>query len=275
MSDFCQSARPGGPAPWRRLSWQGLFFLLGLSFLLGQAATASAASLQVSPISLEFAPKEQAQSLWLSNTGTVPLRAQVRVQQWTQTAEGDQLSPTRELLASPPVVEIPPGDRQMIRIIRPQGGVPAREESYRLIVDELPSAAVAGPGGTAPAGLQFLLRYSVPVFVSPVDPLPVTGKPSDISALSASLQSGPTAPVLTVENKGTQRVKISQLVHVDQQGRRTSLVPGLLGYVLAGQRMQWPLTLPAAQALPAGGTFKAKINADLEEQVLPLATSRL
>lgn len=249
--------------------------MLGLTLLLGQAAPAYAASLQVSPISLEFAPKEQAQSMWLSNTGTVPLRAQVRVQQWTQTAEGDQLSPTRELVASPPVVEIPPGEKQMIRIIRLQGGVPVREESYRLIVDELPSTGVAGPGGTAPAGLQFLLRYSVPVFVSAVESVPVTGKPSDISALSASLQSGSPAPVLTVVNNGTQRVKISQLVHVDKQGRRTTLVPGLLGYVLAGQRMRWPLTLPAAQALPADGTFKAKFNADLEEQVLPLATSRL
>ncbi|MFI5444135.1 molecular chaperone [Polaromonas sp. UC242_47] len=246
---------------------------MGLSLLLGQAA--SAASLQVAPISLEFSPKEQAQSIWLSNTGTAPVRAQERVQQWTQTAEGDQLAPTRELVASPPVVEIAPGDRQMIRIIRLQGGVPAREESYRLIVDELPSAGVAGPSGAAPAGLQFLLRYSVPVFVSPVEPLPVTGKPSDISALSASLQSGPPAPVLTIVNHGTQRVKISQLVHVDKQGRRTTLVPGLLGYVLAGQRMQWPLTLPAAQALPVDGTFKAKFNADLEEQVLPLVNSRL
>ncbi|MDW5442469.1 molecular chaperone [Polaromonas sp. SM01] len=269
MSDLCQSARPGGPAPWRWVTWHGLVLLLGLTVLLGQAATASAASLQVSPILLEFAPKEQAQSMWLSNTGTQPLRAQVRVQQWTQTSEGDQLSPTRALLASPPVVEIPPGEKQMIRIIRPQGGVPAREESYRLIVDELPSSGVAGPGGTAPAGLQFLLRYSVPVFVSVVEPVPVTGKPSDISALSTSLQSGPPAPLLTVINKGTQRVKISQLVHVDKQGRRTSLVPGLLGYVLAGQRMQWPLNLPA------DGTFKAKFNADLEEQVLPLAPARL
>jgi fimbrial chaperone protein len=247
--------------------------LLAAFCALAVSGPVLAASLQVAPISLEFSPREQAQSVWLSNNGTAPLRAQVRVQQWTQADNADQLAPTRELVASPPVVEIAAGARQMVRIIRMQPAAPASEQSYRLIIDELPTAAGASPG-TEPGGLQFLLRYSVPVFVGVTVPVPASSKPTDISGLSSTLQTSSQPPLLSITNSGAQRVRISQLVFVDAQGRRTPLVSGLVGYVLAGQRMQWPLNLPAAQALPSGGTLKAKFNADLEEQILPLANSR-
>jgi fimbrial chaperone protein len=245
--------------------------LLGLA-VLGLSA-AQAASLQVAPISLEFAPLEQAQSVWLSNTGTLPVRAQVRVQQWSQPDQADQLEPTRELVASPPMVEIAPGDKQMIRIIRMQPETPQREKSFRLIIDELPSSGGAAPAGGG--GLQFLLRYSVPVFLALSAPVPASSKPTDVSQLSATFDNTPSpSPVLTVANAGAQRVKLSQLVYVNAQGARTTVVPGLLGYVLAGQRMRWPLPLAAGQYLPADGVFKAKFNADVEEQTLPLANIR-
>ena len=257
-------------ADWRRVAL-GMLLAAGGLVLAIHSAPAQAASLQVSPISLEFSPAEQAQSVFLSNSGTAPVRAQVRVQQWTQSDNADQLSPTRELAASPPVVEIKPGEKQMIRIIRLQKGAPAQEQTYRLIIDELPGATV--PGAPTPPGLQFLLRYSVPVFVAVTEPPPATGKPSDISTISASVQPGGANPVLSVSNAGPKRVKISQLVLTEADGKRTALAPGLLGYVLAGQRMQWPLNLPATQVIPANG-LKAKFNADLEEQTLPLVSTR-
>ncbi len=257
--------------------WRARRVVLGLALTLGLAllhsGPAGAASLQVSPISLEFSPAEQAQSVWLSNSGTATVRAQVRVQQWSQPDGVEQLSATRELVASPPVVEIPPGGKQMVRIIRLQPAPPAQEQAFRLIIDELPEVVAPAGAATSP-GLQFLLRYSVPVFVALTEPVPANNKPSDISALSASLRTSGSQSVLSVSNAGPRRVKISQLVHVDAEGRRTPLAPGLLGYVLAGQRMQWPLNLPAGQVLPANGTLKAKFNADLEEQTLPLASNR-
>lgn len=273
MTSMSRTPLKTDAAPRRRHGMKAM--LLAVFCALAGPGSALAASLQVAPISLEFSPGEQAQSVWLSNAGTVPLRAQVRVQQWTQADSADQLSPTRELVASPPVVEIAAGARQMVRIIRMQPAAPAGEQSYRLIIDELPTAGGDVPAaGVGPGGLQFLLRYSVPVFIGTTVPVPASSKPADLSGLSATLQAGTQAPVLSVTNNGAQRVRISQLVFVDAQGRRTPLVPGLVGYVLAGQRMQWPLNLPAAQALPGGGTLKAKFNADLEEQILPLANSR-
>jgi len=233
---------------------------------------AHAADLQVSPISLQFAAAEQAQGVWLSNTGTQPLRAQVRVQRWFQGKEGDQLEPARDLVASPPSLEIAPGQRQLVRIVRPQPATAAQERSYRLIVDELP----AGSGGVlnpqplaAPAqGLQFLLRYSLPVFIAPQGPVAPVPKQSDIRLLSSQLTVGAQTE-LRVSNAGTRRVRISQLVHEDAQGRRVTLVPGLLGYVLAGQHMRW--VLPAGAKGSPSGILKARFNDDEQEQALPPA----
>lgn len=227
--------------------------------LLSQPALA--ASLQVSPILLEFAPQEQTQALWLRNTGSVPLRAQVRVQRWTQAEGEDQLASTRELVASPAMVEVAPGERQLVRIVRPQLAPIAQEQAYRLIVDELP-----GDRQEESSGLQFLLRYSIPVFIgtpTPGRPAP-SSTPTDISTLSASLQDGQ----LHVANQGGRRVRISQLVWANPDASRIPLVPGLLGYVLAGQQMRWPMALP--DTADPGGALMAKFDDDSEEQRLPL-----
>lgn len=246
---------------------------LGMALAVAVRPEAHAADLQVSPISLQFAATEQGQGLWLSNTGTRPLRAQVRVQRWFQGNEGDQLEPARDLVASPPALEIAPGQRQLVRIVRPQSTAAAQERSYRLIIDELPAGTAAGilspPPLTAPAqGLQFLLRYSIPVFIAPQGPVAALQKKSDIRHLSAQFMVGAQTQLI-VANTGTRRVRISQLVHEDAQGRRVTLVPGLLGYVLAGQHMRW--VLPAGARGSPPGVLKARFNDDEQEQAFPPA----
>lgn len=241
--------------------------------LLGKAAAPlHAASLQVTPVLLEFSAREQGKALVLGNNGKLPLRAQVRVLSWTQDAGEEQFEATRELVASPPLLEIAAGASQTVRIVRLQTAAPAQERSYRLIVDELPAA---GPAPPMSAGLQFFLRYSVPVFVLPGAAVEA-GPRRDVSVLSASLSGSGSDGLLDIANAGSTRVRISQLVHVAADGRRQSLVPGLLGYVLAGRRMQWPLALEPslAAALREGATLRARFDDDEQEQVLPLAVER-
>lgn len=243
--------------------------LAGLSGLFGGAACA--ASLQVAPILVELAHGEQAEALWLSNAGERPIRAQVRVMGWTQVTDADRLEPSRDLVPSPPIVEIAPGQQQLVRIVRPQSGAVRGELAYRLLVDELPDPQQA-PG----AGLQFLLQYSVPVFVLPEGATPRDAPgarpPSDVSLLSTSVQGEGDDSRLTVVNRGPSRVRLSQLAHVDAAGVETALVPGLLGYVLAGQSMQWPLTLPPGGLRDA--RLKARLNDDQDAQILPLSPPR-
>lgn len=267
----------------RRLPGGVSFFELACAALVAvvmfATAPASAAGLQVTPISLDIPAQEQSQAMFLSNSGKTTLRAQVRVQAWTQSGGTEKLDATREIVASPPIVEIAPGARQMVRIVRLQPAPAAQEKTYRLIIDELPGTDAAQP--SAAAGLQFLLRYSVPVFVLPsaaagsaaLAPASAANGAmplADVTRLSGSVKAnGPDASTLVIVNNGARRAKISQLAYVDARGQRNILFPGLMGYVLAGQTMQWPLPLPLP-ALKSGGAFKAKFNDDQEEQTLPL-----
>jgi fimbrial chaperone protein len=237
------------------------------------ATVAAAGSLQVSPILLEFGAGDPARELWLSNSGQTPIRAQVRIEAWTQVDGADVLNPTRELLASPPITEIAPGERQLVRIVRPGAANTGGEKAYRLLVDELPDAS--RPDTTSK--LQFLLKYSIPAFVLRAgakrgEPAAKgTTGPWRGGALEARVESGNNRARLVLVNHGLRRVRISQVAFVDATGTRHDLVKGLVGYALAGQRMSWPLALPAGSL--AGTSLMLRLDDDADDQVLPLVAA--
>src|SRR5882757_6733023 len=104
-----------GPARLRRL----LLPLAGCALAtLTLAMPAQAASLQVSPVVLNFQPGQPAQGLTLRNTGDAPLTGQVRVFAWSQDGKDDVLVPVQALVASPPMVVIPPQGEQLVRVVR-------------------------------------------------------------------------------------------------------------------------------------------------------------
>ncbi|TFZ00271.1 fimbrial biogenesis chaperone [Ramlibacter humi] len=227
---------------------------------------ARSADLQLSPVSIQFTGAEKAQALWLMNTGTQPLHAQVRLFRWSQADDEDRLEPTQALAASPPMVEIAPGRTQMVRIVRREDAAAGDEQSFRLLVDEIPVRPAAAAGGDAPqaasgSGLQLVLRYSVPVFVNDV------AVPRDAPAVGvAGAWAGGDTPTLTLANPARRRVRVSHVVHEDAQGRRTVLVPGLLGYVLSGQRRRWGM--PASARSLAPGVIKARLQDTAQEYSL-------
>ena len=227
-------------------------------FALILAPAASAAGLQVTPITLEIAREDTSAVLWLANTGTASLQAQVRVMEWTQADHEDRLAPTRELVASPPMLEVAAGARQLVRIVRTSGATPGeRERSFRLLVDELPGQA-GGQGG-----VQFLMRYSVPVFIAADDSQPA-------AQLQWRLRDQP--PALEVANTGTARAQLSEVAIVDAAGARTVLSGGLLGYVLAGAQMRWPL--PLDRPLPADARLHARINGEPLDRPIAIVDGR-
>lgn len=220
-----------------------------------------AAGLQVAPILLEFAAGDTAQVLYLTNSGTSPLRAQVRVQRWSQPSGGDLLEPSRDLVASPPLLEIAPGERQMVRLVRLDNTPVTEEQSYRLLVDELP----AGPEPSSAPGLQFLLQYSIPVFIGTAATSGVV-EVGQGPVLEAELLAAPgQLAQLRVRNSGKSRARLSNLVLEGTDGSANVLVSGLLGYVLAGQEMLWPLEI---STFPASGTLKALLNNEREARTL-------
>lgn len=232
--------------------------LLGAGLALTGGAWAS--GLQVAPVSLTLAAAQTADGLWLSNTGTDMLHAQVRVYRWTQAGGEEQLTPSQELVISPPMLGIGAGDRQLVRVIRV--GAPADggtvEGAYRLAIDELPLDQADKKG------LQFVLHYSVPVFVEP------PGKASVAPVLHWQLQHDGEQVVLVVANSGDGHAQLADLSYVDQSGRRTPVAGGLLGYVLPGATMHWKLK-QAATNFTGNGTLEATINGAQAKQTLTLA----
>jgi fimbrial chaperone protein len=234
-----------------------------VALMLSITGGAHAASLQVAPTSVVVQAQQGASGLTLSNTGTTDLHAQVRVFRWTQVNGEDQLEPTRDIAISPPMVKLATGAQQLVRVIR-LGAPSGSEGSYRVIVDELPVAAggdAAIDTSTKP-GLQFVLRYSVPVFLMPA------GIADIAPELHARVTTVDGHLLLDVRNTGRQHAQLADLDYVDGSGHRTTLAAGLAGYVLPGQAKRWPL--PATIASAAGGRFEARINGEADVQTLPL-----
>lgn len=199
------------------------------------------------------------------------MNVQVRLYEWGQADGGDRLTPTGDLVPSIGIVSIPPGETQLVRLVRLRPEAPERELSYRALVDELPAPAESRDG------VQFLLRYSIPLFVLPPGTTPRlsagASRKVDPASLSASVREQDGRSWLVVENRGPQRLRLSQLALVDPAGGRTTLVEGLVGYVLAGRTRRWPLPVPVG-ALQRG-VLRAKLNDDPEEQALPMDEASL
>ncbi|WP_107688899.1 fimbrial biogenesis chaperone [Neisseria wadsworthii] len=225
------------------LKYQKACLLAGLA--LGAVSGAFAAGLQVSPTGLSLPVKQRAGVFTLTNTGGKPLTAQVRVYRWRQDDKGkDVLTPSGDVVASPPMVKLAAGGSQQFRVIRtkPTG---QHEEAFRLVVDELPA-----PEEKPAASLQFVLRYSIPLFLNQTD--------SPEANLQWRVERAPDGKaVLTVKNIGKAYAQLSNL-SVKTGSKEQTLINGLAGYVLPGNT--WKNTLDAAPASFKNGGLSATVN---------------
>lgn len=233
-----------------------------MAALWAACGIAAASGLQVSPVMLSLQARQNADGLWLSNTGDSIVHAQVRVYHWTQEGGAEQLTPSRGLVVSPPMLQLDVGARQLVRVIRvgpPPMGAAAVEDAYRVSIDELPIDA------QGKKGLQFVLHYSVPVFVAPAG-VAATVAPQ----LHWALQRDGARVSMVVSNTGDGHAQLADLSFTDKSGRRSEISGGLFGYVLPHSTMHWALKLPAT-VFANGGTLEARINDTPATQELSLA----
>ncbi|WP_277961811.1 fimbrial biogenesis chaperone [Pseudomonas sp. RIT-To-2] len=221
--------------------------LCGLCVAACLNAQVLAATLQVAPVKVDFTQGQNAAGLALDNPGDTPVYGQVRVFRWDQDANGDVLSPSPEVVASPPIIQLAGHGQQLIRLIRVQAGNPAVEQSYRLLIDEIPP-----PGSDQPVGVAIRMRYSVPVFVAPARTAPVS--------LAWRVVRDAGQWQLRLANNGQRHTQVGALSLVDSAGHALQVSKGLLGYALAGHARQWPL--PAASPARLDGPLLIKVNLD-------------
>ena len=104
--------------------------------------------------------------LEVQNTGDQATLVQVDSFQWTQAGTVDLLEPTAELITTPLVMDLSPGETRLVRVGLRESGMAthtAAERGYRVFVREVP------PAGLTENGLRFAVRIGVPVFALPGD----------------------------------------------------------------------------------------------------------
>lgn len=210
------------------------------------ATDGNGATLQVSPVIVNILPTQPATTLTLGNSGDLPIHGQLRLYAWTQRNGDNVLTPTEALIASPPIVRIEPGERQIVRLVHVAQKPEHHEQSYRLLVDELPSADAA-----VTDGVSIRLRYSLPVFV----------QARDAQAPSLHFDVRMAQGEVEVRNDGERHAQLGATRVLDASGRSVELARGLLGYVLAGQTRRFPLRWPAGTRPIAPFTVESRIDA--------------
>lgn len=206
-------------------------------FLAGFAA--SAQSLSVLPVNIFLPPGQRAASLSLKNSGDKPTSIQVRAYDWSQKDDADQLSDSKVVVVSPPLITIPPGSTQVVRLILRQPPV-GGEATYRILLDQIP-----GPG--EPGVVQMVLRISIPVFAAPA----TKAVPQDEFHLEREAEK----LFLVGVNTGKSHDTVHDIVLTASDGRKFTLKTKVSPYLLAGATRRWELDAQGHAPQP-GETLK-------------------
>jgi fimbrial chaperone protein len=201
------------------------------------AREVEAASLEVSPVIVTVAPGQTATTIAAANHGNTPTAIQARIYRWTQTGDEDVLTPTVEIIVSPPIFTVPDGGTQTIRLLlRGGGSAAAGQRTYRLVLDEVPPATAANRQVT------FVLRESLPVFV---------GAPSPVRpALQWRAERGAGGETtLIATNAGPDYDKVIALDVTLADGSHPKVVSHSASlYVLSGDERHWTVQSRDARA---------------------------
>jgi fimbrial chaperone protein len=202
------------------------FTALVTAFLMLLSTSPQAASLQVSPVSIEVLAPGAAATITLRNEGPNPLNAQIRVFRWSQINGEEKLEPTDDVVASPPITALSPKSDYTVRLVRVTKRPVATGESYRLFVDELPE-----PKARENRVVNLVMRYSIPVFFYPRD--------TAEAKLAWSVEQRGQRIYVSATNAGDRHARISALTLHDGNGQAISFGNGLTGYVLGHSTMRW------------------------------------
>jgi len=211
--------------------------------LLGISSVALAAgSFSVSPVRVDLRAGQTGGSIEVINNGSAEIQLTVERFSWRAGASGDQLEPTADFVASPPLFDLRPGERQVVRILFVRPADPQRQLTYRIALQESPARLPA-------TGLATVLRVTLPVFVTP---------PRAVPSLQWRRVDSPDGPFLEVENRGDATAMLAGIRLDDARE-----LEGGSGYVLPGQTRRWrapELGRSIVVALPGGSTETVELQ---------------
>ena len=195
--------------------------------MLCSTSVLHAGSFTANPVRLTVPPGANSTSLVLENTGDQPVLVQAELMAWSQQEGKDVLTPSQDLIVSPPIFKVAAGASQTVRVglLRPISG--EREVTYRLFLQEVPQPRAPGETGVGVA-----LRLGLPVFVLP--------KSKVAPQLAWSAKPEREGIALSLTNTGNAHVQALECRLMREDG--TVLVEQqLAAYVLPGQTRSWSI----------------------------------
>jgi fimbrial chaperone protein len=199
--------------------------LMSVGCLLSGAARA--AVLEISPVTISLAEGQSATTIEVRNRGDTPAAVQVRAYAWAQAGDEDVLTPTRDIILSPPIFTVPAGESQTLRLLSRRGAATAGERSYRLLLDEVPAAT------PHPQQIIIALRASLPVIIAAAPPA------SNRLQWRADRAAGGEV-LLSATNAGPGYDAVQAIVVTLADGsRRSAVARGKNPYILAGAERHW------------------------------------
>jgi fimbrial chaperone protein len=191
------------------------------------AGKTEATSLQIAPVIVNFAPGQTATTIEVTNRGEAPAAIQSRPYLWSQAGDEDTLTPTQDVILSPPIFTVPAGASQTVRLLLRGGTADGPERSYRLLLDEVP------PANTGNKQIAMALRVSLPIIVASASSTPAT--------LQWRAERGPSGETeLTAVNSGHTYDHVNLIEITLADGSHPKVIPrGKNPYILPSATRHW------------------------------------
>jgi fimbrial chaperone protein len=178
-------------------------------------------------VRVELSARQLHATLQITNSGDEKVTVQLHPVLWTMAGGVEALEDTNDVIFNPPIVTIMPHQTQAIRVGLREFGPSATEETYRLILEEVPANF-----DSSLKGLRTVLRISIPIFVNPS--VPAEAK------LSWDLQRTPDGgATLSVSNHGNAHIQLRQFSMVADGATDPSFSQSSFVYLLPGERREW------------------------------------
>lgn len=179
------------------------------------------------PLMPEIRSQERSTAIYIDNNSHERKRFQLRVRSWRIENGQEYLDIQQKVLPSPAMLDIEPGQRQLVRLVYvAANAVPEyeTEQSYRVIIDDI--SAEPESEGTQ---INVRMRYMLPLFLGS----PLHANHDVEQQLNGDLIIEDDGALLRIHNRAKKHVRLSS-VQLISAGERLEISNGLLGYILPG-----------------------------------------
>lgn len=198
-------------------SFRALFSALAVFAVLGLPQPGYAVTLM--PLTLLMEQNKAVVSLHVRNDEAQAKIFEVQAFHWSQDGSEDVLELASDLVVTPPIVKLAPGEEKIIRVgVMRKDSSRTQEKAYRLLLRDITPVALEG------GELHLRMQYLLPLFMSPGRPQP------ELRLIEAAAPDKPGC--IQITNAGNVHAK---LVWTAPDSAPQNTAP-IQRYVLAGAR---------------------------------------